>query len=143
MSTADWIKFKGNAKGTDTKPELAWDEFAKQNYISSFKPHSFWVYDEEAKGFEFTPDRGILGHPGGDQRRGPLPAYIEIDGPYHRTPRQVRKTEWRDELITHRGDCRILHIDSELLLKEKDWLKLYQEVQKFLILGKLVGHVYA
>lgn len=36
-----------------------------------------------------------------------------------------------------------LHIDSELLLKEKYWLKLYQEVQKFLILGKLVGHVYA
>ena len=135
MSPADWIKFKGNAKGTDTKPELAWDEFAKQNYISSFKPHSFRVYDEEARVVGYTPDRGILG--------GPLLVYIEIDGPYHRTPRQVRKTEWRDELITHRGDCRILHIDSELLLKEKYWLKLYQEVQKFLILGKLVGHVYA
>jgi hypothetical protein len=135
MNATAWIKFKGNTKVEDTKPELKWDEFAKENYISSFKPHSFWVYDEEGKGFEFRPDRGILG--------GSLIVYIEIDGPYHRTPRQVQKTKWRDELITHKADCRVLHIDSELLLKEKYWLKLYQDLQKFLMLGKMVEHIYA
>ena len=49
---------------------------------------------------------------------------IEVDGPYHKTPTERRKTKWRDALLVGAG-YRVIHIDSELTKNQKlrDYLK--------------------
>lgn len=47
---------------------------------------------------------------------------IEVDGKYHDTPIQERKTEWRDNLLI-KADYRIIHVDAELT--ETQNLRLY------------------
>ena len=38
---------------------------------------------------------------------------VEVDGVYHDTPIQRKKTEWRDGLLTKAG-FRVIHVDAEL-----------------------------
>ena len=38
---------------------------------------------------------------------------VEVDGVYHDTPIQRKKTEWRDGLLTQAG-YRVIHVDAEL-----------------------------
>lgn len=60
-----------------------------------------------------TPDFQLAGMPGGAGIYVVKKVVVEVDGPYHDTPIQQRKTEWRDELLVKHG-YRIIHVDSEL-----------------------------
>jgi len=41
------------------------------------------------------------------------PIIVEVDGVYHDTPTQQKKTKWRDGLLTQAG-YRVIHVDAEL-----------------------------
>ena len=85
----------------DTAPELAFDELCKKLDIlveGHLKPILI-------DGWHVKPDRWIVHSD----------VVVEIDGPYHDTPIQRRKMEWRDDILNSRG-LRVFHIPSELLI---------------------------
>lgn len=89
----------------DTRPELAFDELCSKVGIETHgKLCRSSIYVD---GWSIRPDRHIRG----------TNVVIEIDGPYHDTAIQRRKTEWRDEQMTSYG-VRVFHIPSELLIAE-------------------------
>lgn len=125
-----------NAKGhvEDTRPELFFDQFAAYNFptFEVAKAIPVLLKDDEGLNFIFRPDRIVGGQ-----------VYVEIDGPYHRTPRQRVKTMWRDDLVVAHTQKRVLHIDSELLVAKKWWIYLAQKMVAFLLSKESVGHIYA
>lgn len=98
--TGYWIKRKGHEKFSDTKPE---------QFVQSILDKSGVMW---AKAFKFTQDKFTLT---ADIFVPTGLTVIEVDGDYHRTALQERKTRWRDEAINKHG-FRVVHVDSRLCL---------------------------
>jgi len=88
---------------TDTRPEMAVRGMIAGMGFQFIPYHPIKITDNDGKSWNFSPDLWIPSHD----------TIIEVDGPYHDTARQKRKTAWRDSLLTSIG-LRIIHIDAEL-----------------------------
>lgn len=90
-------------KYEDTKPELVVDALlADLRCYPVLKGVGIDVRDEEGKLWTIFPDKRI-----------DFNTMVEVDGIYHDTPIQRRKTVWRDGLLTKAG-YRVIHVDAEL-----------------------------
>jgi hypothetical protein len=118
----------------DTAPELAFDALAKKLDILVEGHLKLILID----GWHVKPDRWIV-H---------TDVVVEIDGPYHDTPIQKRKMEWRDSVLTSRG-LRVFHVPSELLIAQgvrdskKWWPWVALALTEFLFSKKKVERLIA
>lgn len=124
---------QNNTKTEDTAPELAFEKLFEGRVI---KPpritiHSLEPFDESESIYLFKPDFQFID----------TNLLVEIDGPYHRTPIQERKTRWRDSQLFAKG-YRVLHIDSELLTTKRYNAETVAKVEAFLRGNRQVEHLY-
>lgn len=108
-----WIKRKGNSKVKDTKPERVVGIFLEElGFYLNHLVSPIEAQDDVGKYWTITPDIQLttssvypLSHV--------IKTIVEVDGVYHDTPIQRKKTEWRDGLLTKAG-FRVIHVDAEL-----------------------------
>jgi hypothetical protein len=118
-----------NTKVENTAPEI---EFGKLFAGLVIKPPSINIAIEGSQLFySFNPDFQFIG----------TNLLVEIDGPYHRTKKQESKTRWRDSELFAKG-YRVLHIDSELLMRKKYHEGMIDKVMAFKKGDRQVEHLY-
>ena len=119
-----WIKNKGYAKLSDTKPEKAQDEFA-QTYLFDCHPvrEPVTFYDEDGKRWDVTPDRDVA-------LRGAEPFYWHADGPHHWTKKFRAKDDWQDRQLVKLGK-KVFRTDSPILLDKTKWPGLWKQMTQF------------
>ena len=104
-------------KYEDTKPErvlqILVEEMNDRYWLNRGK--TIEIQDMDGKYWSINPDFEFFKWCGWG-----LTAYwkktgilVEVDGIYHDTPIQRKKTEWRDGLLTKAG-YRVIHVDAEL-----------------------------
>jgi very-short-patch-repair endonuclease len=121
---------QNNTKAEDTAPERAFEELFAGKVI---KPPPITITDPESVLiYDFKPDFQFIG----------TNVLVEIDGPYHRTKIQQRKTEWRDSRLLAMG-YRVLHIDTELLDVKEYHIEVAQCTAAFLNGTRLKEHLFA
>lgn len=117
-------------KYEDTRPEIIFDGIFGNRV---FKPLPFQIMDLEArKIYKVKPDRGF----------GGTNVLVEIDGPYHNTEIQQKKTKWRDNMIASYGH-RIIHIDYQLLMDSKYHSYVVKGCEEFLASDKPIDRLVA
>lgn len=108
--TGYWIKTKGNAKSQLTEPE---------NVVrGQLKELGYGYRIQEKITVDVAIPDEIQSYGVGQQSVFTIDLFIpehricvEVDGEYHRTARQERKTAWRDAQLIANG-YRVLHIDA-------------------------------
>ncbi len=106
-----------------TRPEMAFDSIFGHRVT---KPLPIVVaMDEDGSEHKLTPDRMFIG----------TNVLVAIDGPYHFTEYQQRKTRRQDLALNAKG-YRIIHVDSPLLMVEKYHDYVGQKVLYFLLLTR-------
>lgn len=117
------IEKNGALKFSDTKPELFVGEIlAELGY--SFSKNELNLYDETGKNFHLRPDFMIFKASSSTYAR----RVIEVQGPYHYTKIQKKKTEWRVKILNGLGYAVIL-VPFELCEK-KFRVYLKEELKK-------------
>ena len=107
-----------NTVAESTRPELAFDGIFEKRVD---KPNPVQIVDDEGSKWSISPDRTFVG----------TNVLVQVDGVYHRTRRQERKTKWEDMALNEKG-FRVLHIDAELLMAQKWHPYVTQRVEAFL-----------
>jgi hypothetical protein len=121
--TQFFIKHFGREKAEDTKAELGWDDFAKENHFESVKPRPVDVKDPyESTSWTFRPDRFLPAHG----------IYIFIDGPHHWTERFRKKDDWEDRLLVAQTGKRTFRIDSPLVEDKRYWPDVLNVLNAFI-----------
>ncbi len=120
---------QNNTKATDTAPELAFAELFKGRVI---KPPPITLTATTIPAWVFRPDFQFID----------TNVLVEIDGIYHRTKIQERKTRWRDSELLARG-YRVLHIDAELCMVANYWGDTIRKTESFISGHRLTEHLYA
>lgn len=108
-----------NTLGELTRPEVAFDRLFGNRVI---RPGRVEIVDDEGSKWSLSPDRQFVG----------TVVLVQIDGVYHRTRRQQRKSEWEDRALNEKG-FRVLHIDTELLMAKKYHPDVIKAVESFLL----------
>ena len=113
---------RNNTVAEYNRPELA---FKGLFGVRVDKPSPIVVAeDEDGSTHKLCPDFIFVG----------TNVLVAIDGPYHRTAYQQRKSKRQDEALNAKG-FRVLHIDSELLMVKKYHCYVVAEVEAFLKVG--------
>lgn len=112
-----WIKRKGNSRVEDTKPERVLQilvEEMNDRYCLE-KGETIEIQDTDGKYWSIRPDFKFFrfGGWGLTLSYKATSILVEVDGIYHDTPIQRKKTEWRDGLLTKAG-YRVIHIQAGL-----------------------------
>ena len=109
---------RNNVYAELTRPEVAFDSLFGHRVT---KPLPVQIVDDEGAKWSISPDRTFIG----------TNVMVQIDGVYHRTRRQERKSAWEDRALNEKG-LRVLHIDSELLMVKKYNNHVVAETEAFL-----------
>lgn len=109
---------KNNTTAEYTRPEIAFDHMFGNRVV---KPLPIQIVDDEGSKWTLRPDRQFVG----------TVVLVQIDGVYHRTRRQQKKSEWEDAALNENG-FRVLHIDTELLMTKKYHPYVVDMTERFL-----------
>ena len=101
-----------------TRPEIAFDKLFGNRVT---QPLGIQIVDDEGDRWTLRPDRQFIG----------TVVLVQIDGVYHRTRRQQKKSEWEDEALNEKG-FHVLHIDTELLMTKRYHPYVVDMTEKFL-----------
>ena len=105
-ATTFWIKATDRVKLSHTKPEEDFKRFCdSKGYLVN------WGWPMKIDEWSLNPDFHM--------KVGQNEFVIEIDGRYHWTDTQARKSKWRDGLYNKAGK-KVIHIDAGLT-EEKYW----------------------
>jgi hypothetical protein len=110
---------KNNIVAEFTRPEIAFDALFGNRVV---QPLSIQIVDNEGSRWTLRPDRQFVG----------TVVLVQIDGVYHRTRRQQKKSEWEDRALNEKG-FRVLHIDAELLMVKRYHSDVVKVVESFLL----------
>ena len=120
---------QNNLAAEYTAPEMAFAELFKGLVL---KPPAIHTIAEDGGSWDFRPDFQFID----------TNLLVEVQGKYHGTKKQERKTNWRNSQLLALG-YRVLEIDAELLTAKKHHLHVLQCTNAFLKGDRAKEHLYA
>ena len=131
-------RIKQNEKFSGTAPETAFADLCKANGITAIAQFTLPPLVSFGETYSITADFRI----------GSSEVLVEVDGTYHTTKIQIRKSSWRDDLLVQSG-YRVFHCESELLVchnlgdSKRFWSYVLKALNEFIVSNEEVRYLKA